>query len=97
MVLKELTNLERYKDFTILDKPIPFETLFANQNIACVQLHSIEPCGDDIVGFCGVCSWKDNEIHPEDGDTYSAKMPVYGYSWFTVNGEKVLDILVDEW
>lgn len=90
-----------YKDFLILDKPAMFCELFAGQNIPCVQVHSIQViqvCGNapDIVGFCGVFKWNDDEIISLDGDSYSQSTIVYGYSWFSNGKDKCLDILVGE-
>lgn len=97
--LKIVKKNPRYEDFTFLEIPIRFKDMQADNNIKVVQLHSIEPVGaDDIVGFCGVCSWIDNTIAPLDGDSYSAEMLVYGYEWFDDNDYgRCLDILVKEW
>lgn len=100
--LKELLkNNERYKTFTILDAPIMFKEKFAGIDADVVQLHSIQTYGDehnkDILGFCGVCKWKNNILTPCDGDSYSDKMTVYGYEWWSNKDENVnkgLDILV---
>lgn len=86
----------RYKNFIKVDS-VPFKELFKDQNINFIQVHSNQPCGDDIVGFCGVVRWKDNTLYPLDGDTYYDEMPVVGYKWFEHNGEKCLDILVSDW
>jgi len=93
-----LSNLSRYKNFTILDEPIAFNTLFRDKDFSTVQLHSIETCGDDdIVGFCGVVSWIDEELTPLDHDSYYPSMKVYGYEEWNKNGETMLDILVFDW
>lgn len=102
---KRTHDLERYKDFTYLDKPEKFCELMANKNYDTVQVHTAAPAEDnDIVGFCGSFSWKDNVLKSLDGDSYNQNMLVYGYSEFTsskvvdekcVNDEKCLDILVD--
>lgn len=102
--LKEIIrNSDRYKDFIILDKPMVFKDLFINKNIDVVQLHSTQtydiPGGKDIVGFCGVCEWKNNQLKSLDGDSYTPNMLVLGYSWFSNEEEGVnvgLDILVGE-
>ena len=94
-----IKNLERYKDFEILEKPEKFNILFANWNIPCVQLHSTQRYGTpgDIVGFCGSFCWKDNTLTPLDGDRYYADTTVLGFRWFTdKEGRKCLDILVGE-
>ena len=100
-----IQDMDRYKDFTILDNPVLFKDMFANRNIDVVQLHSIQVDNDRICGFCGSFEWKDNKIIPHDGDSYTADMLVYGYNWWgdatTENNEYVevlgLDILVLEW
>ncbi len=100
--LKEfLKDNERYKGFTILDKPIKFEDYFADKNIDVVQLHSIETYGDehnkDVIGFCGVCKWKEGKIEALDGDSYTSQMTIYGYEWWSNEEEgieKGIDILV---
>lgn len=96
--LKERLKTEkRYEGFTVLDAPAVFRTLFAGQDAQTVQLHSIDPCGDGIVGFYGVCSWIGSKIASLDGDSYSDDMDVYGYKWFKDrNGANCLDILVEE-
>ena len=100
--LKKLVKTnERYKDFTLLECPVRFKDMQADNDIDVVQLHDIYPCGDnEIVGFCGICSWKDNILTSLDGDSYTDEMLVYGYSWFTNEEEgitKGLDILVEDW
>ena len=100
--LKEVLKIERYKYFTILEEPIPFNELFKDQNFDVVQLHSVKPCGEnDIVGFCGAFEWHDNTLTPCDGDSYYSDTLVYGFKefenvegWVTYAG---LDILVLEW
>ena len=92
----------RYKDFILLDEPIAFCEMFTNQNIPCVQLHSMQTFGDeneqDVIGFCGCFKWNDNNITSLDGDTYTKDTTIYGYSWFTNKNEKCLNILVgEEW
>lgn len=102
-----LKSSDRYADFIILDKPVPFNELYNGQDIEMVQLHSIQTYEidkngtKDIVGFCGQCAWKNNEIISLDHDSYSASMTVYGYSWWENKDENIehgLDILVgDDW
>lgn len=94
-----IKNNERYKDFTVLNGPVKFKDMQAGNDIEVVQLHSIASCGeDDVVGFCGAFSWINNTLTPLDHDSYSEETLVYGYNWFTdENGNKCLDILVEEW
>ena len=101
--LKEmLEKTDRYSGFMLLDEPTPFNIMFKDKDVDLVQLHSTQtitlPSGNkDIVGFCGVCSWKDNVLTPRDGDSYSKTMTVYGYEWFeSDDGTQGLDILVGE-
>lgn len=93
-----LVNSDRYKDFTLLDKPVKFNELFKDKDIDCVQVHSTQIIsysgGKDIVGFCGQFSWKDNKIKSLDGDNYSPHMTVFGYTWFE-NKEEGIKIGVD--
>ncbi len=100
-ILRLTKTNERYEDFTVLDTPVPFKELFKDRDFDYIQIHDTEPCPDgDIIGFCGVCSWKDNVLKPLDGDTYTDSMTVCGYSYFTNSEEGVscgLEILVREW
>ncbi len=92
-----LKNLERYKDFTLLDEAVAFNKFFADEDIPMVQIHDTTTIGsdhDDILGFCGVFTWKNNKIQALDGDTYTTDMQVIGYNWFGSDGHKFLDILV---
>ncbi len=89
---------ERYKDFTYLEKPIPFQELYKNKELPLVQVHDIEweQGMKGFAGFCGSFSWKDGVITPEDHDTYNENMLVYGYHEFeTQDEERGLDILTD--
>ena len=90
-----IKKLPRYQNFTIVEDPISFNEMFKDTNIDVVQLHSVEVIADTIVGFCGVFMWHDNTLTPLDGDSYSENVLVLGYDWFEHNGEKCLDILVD--
>lgn len=100
-----LQNEERYKNFTILDKPVKFNELFNNKDFDCVQVHSTQVIKHEnkhyFVGFCGVFSWLNNTLKSLDGDSYNEEMTVCGYKYF-VNKEKNvhsgIDILVgDDW
>ena len=96
---KIIKNNDRYKDFTLLETPVRFKDMQADNDIQVVQLHSIESCGEnDIVGFCGAFSWINNTLASLDGDSYSDETLVYGYDWFkNMSGDRCLDILVEEW
>lgn len=88
----------RYKDFILLESPVAFNKVFSDQDIPLVQLHSIQVYGKknkDIVGFCGCFKWENNEVISLDGDSYSEDEMIYGFSWFTYEGDRCLDILVD--
>lgn len=82
-LLKIIKESERYKDFTVLDKPKSFKDLFAGKDITLVQVHSSEVMGDDIIGFCGVFEWKKDRLISLDGDSYNPEMTVLAYSYFT--------------
>ena len=87
-----------YSDYIILDNPAPFNEMYANRDIPRVQLYSTQVFTVDgvehIVGFCGVFEWKNNEIIPLDGDSYSDKLHVLGYE----EDENCLCILVgNDW
>lgn len=89
-----------YKNFILLDKPVMFCEMFANQNIPFVQLYSTQVYETEnkqyIVGFCGCFEWNNDEVIPLDGDSYSKNIMVYGYEWFIIENEKYLSILVGE-
>lgn len=74
---------ELYEDFTIVDDPIPFKEMYAGRDISRVELYSTQVFTvdgkDHIMGFCGVFEWKDGEVHPLDGDSYSDSVLVLGY------------------
>lgn len=100
-----IKNIDRYKNFTLLDKPIEFKDLYKNTDIELVQIHSTELFNipgkkeKDIVGFCGVFKWKNNQIISLDNDIYSENMKVLGYEWWSNEDENIengLDILVGE-
>lgn len=98
-----LKKSDRYSDFILLDKPVVFCEFFKDKNFSVVQLHTIslyEANGvKDIVGFCGIVSWKDNKLVSLDHDSYYDDMKVYGYETFPRDGEDDgLDILVgNDW
>mgnify|MGYP004511087641 FL=1 len=103
--LKEIIkNSTRYNEFTLLDEPASFKELFKDENFDYVQLHSTQIFSykdgtKDIVGFCGVFSWKDNVVKSLDGDLYNDSVTVLGYERFTTqDGSICIDILVgDNW
>lgn len=94
---------ERYRGFSLLDKPDRFCRLFADKDIRVVRLHSTDiydaPDSPHIVGFCGVFQWMGKELKPLDGDSYSENTLVLGYHWFFDQESGLcLDILVgDDW
>ena len=93
-------TLTKYKRFTRLIEPLPFNEVFKNTNIELVQVHCIEWCmPSDIIGFCGTFKYENNEIISLDGDSYNKEALVYGYNWFeNEDNIKCLDILVgDDW
>ena len=90
-------NDPRYEDFTYLDKEVVFKELFLDKDYPIVQLHDATPCGDGIIGFCGVCSWINNELKALDHDSYTPKMKVIAYSEFEHEGKICLDIIVTDW
>jgi hypothetical protein len=106
--LKEvISDDERYKGFTILDNPVPFNEFAKDQDIQLVQLHSTQiiqvgnepPYKKFIIGFWGQFEWKNNKLNSLDGDSYSDSMMVLGHKWFTNEEEgitKGLDILTGE-
>ncbi len=106
-MISKLRNIiekeERYKDFTFLEKPMPFNIVFKNTDISTVQVHSSQIIEQDdyvgLVGFCGVFSWKDNKLTPLDGDSYNEKMSILGFSWFKDDkGNRCLDVLAgNDW
>lgn len=86
----------------MLDNPVPFSEVFAGENIPYIQVHLAQTVvidgKDALVGFCGIFSYDGQTITPLDGDSYSGKMSVIGYKWFTTkDGERALDILVTDW
>ena len=91
-----IKKLPRYKDFTIVEDLISFNEMFKDTTIKVVQVHSVEVIADTIVGFCGVFEWDQNTLTPLDGDSYSEKVKVLGYNWFTHGNDKCIDILVGE-
>ena len=98
-----LKKSDRYKDFILLDEPVVFCEFFKDKNFSVVQLHTIsmyEARGKkDIVGFCGLVGWKDNEFVNIDHDSYHKDMKLHGYKTFPRDGEDDgLDILVgNDW
>ena len=87
---------ERYKDFKILPYPMSFDVLFERDNIPVVQVHSVHMVLEDVIlGFCGQFKWEGKKLTSLDGDSYNEQMTVLGFNWFDYDGEKCLDILVD--
>lgn len=90
-----IKNMERYKNFTFLDKAIPFcDTPLFDENYECIQIHD----SNGLVGFCGTCKVKNGDVVPLDGDSYYKEMPVIAYNVFFSKEDKLcLDILVEDW
>ena len=63
---------DRYKKFTLPDKPACFKDMFKGRDFDVVQLHSTQIIDidgkKDIVGFCGIFRWTDGKIYSLDGD-----------------------------
>lgn len=93
MEINDVKKLNRYKNITILEKPIKFLELFKDKDICIVQLHDMSDINDDIYGFSGQFKWENNKIISLDGDTYTSDMLVYGYEIT----DQYTDILVKEW
>lgn len=94
--IDKMKELERYKDFVYLDEPEVFCVLFKDQDADLVQVHDMNGImQDDPVGFFGDFGWQHNEIVWDDGDGYSLVEAIYGYRWFTKEGKKCLDILIN--
>ena len=98
-----LVNSERYKNFNILDKPVSLKEFAKDRDYPYIQVHSAQifkydDIIKDIVGFCGVCKFENNRVEPLDGDSYSDDMEILAYADFECeDGEKGLDILVEDW
>lgn len=78
---------DRYKKFTLPDKPACFKDMFKGRDFDVVQLHSTQiiDIGDgkkDIVGFCGAFEWHNNKITSLDGDAYNDSFNVLGFEEF---------------
>ena len=96
--IEKLKKSARYSGFKFLDTPVICDEYFKGRNYEIVQLHDMTPIADDdIIGFAGVVKWENDKLSPLDGDSYTAKMPVWGFSEFEDNGKLCLDILVEEW
>lgn len=94
----EAKKLDRYKEFTILEKPIKLNEILKNSEFVIVQVHSLYNCLGSILGYVGVFAWENNQLINIDGDTYNPNMLVYGYKEFSSgNIERGIDILVKDW
>ena len=84
--LRELVEKSGYTHFTFVNKPIPFNDMYRDNDIEIVELVSAgtyELKGEKgIVGFCGKFKWLSNKIISLDYDTYNEDMLVLGYHWF---------------
>ena len=97
---QRVSNNDRYKDFTFLEKPTEFDkTDLFSDKYAEIQLHDGKgiPGYPDVVGFCGVFKIENGEINSLDGDSYDPKMIVVGYQEFTHDGKTCLDLLTIGW
>lgn len=93
-----INSNSRYKNFTLLDSPVAFKDFDCGDIVDIVQVHSVQPVLDDIVGFMGAFAFRYGEIISLDGDSYFENMLVYGYEWWENEDEgiaKGLDILTD--
>lgn len=104
---KRVSNNDRYKDFTFLEKPTEFDkTDLFSDKYAEIQLHDVSktpkwsgriPGWPDVIGFCGVFKIENGEIISLDGDSYDPQMIVVGYQEFTHDNETCLDLLTIGW
>lgn len=102
MINTELKKIleTKYASFNLLDEPVPFDILMKDKDFKRIQVYSTEIVDEnEIVGFCGVFSWKDNKLEPLDGDSYNSHMTVYGYEeWSCDLIQECLNILVgNDW
>jgi len=92
-------NKDRYKDFVILDNPVPFNEFAKDKNIDCVQPHIIiSHQGKTFITWAGSFEWKNNEINSLDGNCYDETMNILAYEWFENKEENVncgLEIIVE--
>lgn len=78
---------DRYKGFTLPDKPVCFKDMFKDRYFNVVYLYSTQifDVGNgikDIVGFCGAFEWHNNKITSLDGDAYNDSFNVLGFEEF---------------
>ncbi len=96
-----LKTIDRYKNFTFFEDPVPFNEFFQGENYSLVQLHDIFNCGSvdqpEIIGFAGIFKWVGDILTSLDGDTYYDDMLVVGYNTFDTDEGTGLDILVEDW
>ena len=102
--LNIINKSERYSDFTICDKPIPFSEMFKNKDFEIVQIFCItqdKPGSLFDIGFAGQFAWNNNKITSLDGDSYNENTKVYAYKPFVNKEENIttgLDIVIgDDW
>ena len=78
-----------------------FSEFFKDRDYDMVQIHDIRPISESIpdpIGFVGKFKWKSNTITSLDGDSYTDKMPIWGFEEYTSkDGMKCIDILTDNW
>ncbi len=91
-------NNTDYETFMFLSCPVKFSECFKDTDYSIVNLYDIQQLApNDIIGYCGVCKWENNQLYPLDGDIYCEEMLVYGYRKRFENGKTILDILVEDW
>lgn len=97
---QRVSNMDRYKDFTFLEKLTEFDkTDLFSDKYDVIQLHDVKgiPGYPDVLGFCGVFKIESGKIAPLDGDSYDSQMIVVGYQEFRHNNETCLDLLTIGW
>lgn len=99
--IDKVKNIQRYQDFTYFEEPVMFDDYFKGKDYDVVQVHDINPISEtykDPIGFAGSFEWKSNTIKPLDYDSYTPKMPIWGFNEFkNKDGLECVDILTDRW
>ena len=101
MVSNRVKHNPRYSNFTYLDNPLTFNEFFKDKDYDVVQIHDIRSISEfipDPIGFVGKFKWKSNTITSLDEDSYTDKMPIWGFEEYTnKDGMKCIDVLTDNW